>query len=254
MTSDAPDRPPAARLAAGVWCTSADRTTAAVLARAGFDWLCLDTQHGRCTQADLGELVPAAAVASTRVLVRVEANTDAAIGRALDAGASGVVVPMVDSVEQARSAAAACRYPPRGRRSWGPLALTLDQEPPSAGAADAATVCAVMVETPRALAEVERLADVDGVDALFVGPFDLSLALGTDLETLLQDHSPDAALPRVVRACRGAGITAGAFAGTPQRAAQLHRFGFTMVAVATDTGLLAGAARTAAADARALLG
>jgi len=112
-------------------------------------------------------------------------------------------------------------------------------------AANAGVFLAVMVETASALADVEAIAATPGVDAVFVGPFDLSLALGTDVTALLADGEPSAPLPRVVAACRAAGVRAGAYAGEPDRAARLLELGFDWVAVTTDHAAVAAGAQAA---------
>lgn len=210
---------------------------AAALA-AGLDWVCLDQQHGRW---DDGRVLAALDTLSSgppgdgRLLVRVRSLDDGLIGRALDAGAHGVVVPMVESVEQARAAVAAVRYPPAGRRSFG--AINAPHGAPSdTAAANAANLCAVMIETSAALDAVEQIASVPGVDLLFVGPFDLSLALGTDVDALLADAAGP--LRRVAVAAAAAGIRAGAYAGEPARALRLAQLGFTVVAATSDTDVV----------------
>ncbi len=98
--------------------------------------------------------------------------------------------------------------------------------------------CAVMVETALAIENLDAIAATPGLDMVFVGPFDLSLALGLDVDDLLTDRAQQAPLPTIVRACREAGILAGAYAGSPARAKVLSQQGFTWIAVATDTGVL----------------
>lgn len=220
---------------AGVWATLGDARTALALERAGFDWMGVDAQHGHFDDAAVRGLFALRHAPAVPVLVRVAANDPTLIGRALDAGADGVVVPLVQDAAQAEAAVAAAHYPPRGARSWGPL-------PGSRDAADAAAaprpLCAVMVETAPAVAGVRAIAAVPDLDMVFVGPFDLALALGRDVDELLADTSEDAPLPTIVRACREAGVLAGAYAGTPGRAAALRAQGFSWIAVTTDTGVL----------------
>ncbi|MBD3779289.1 MAG: hypothetical protein IE923_08500 [Micrococcales bacterium] len=228
--------------AVGLWSSLAHPATLRLLAAAAPDWLVLDAQHG--TWGD-GELVAVLPLLDTPVptWVRVADGRHASIGRALDAGADGVVVPMVDSPAQAAAAVRACRYPPHGARSWGPAAALVGRPVPSPAAADARVRCAVMVETAEALAAVDAIAATPGLDMVFVGPFDLALALGRTVDDLLADEDAGAPLPAVVAACRAAGVRAGAFGGDPDRAARLVALGFTDVVAATDAGLLAGAAR-----------
>jgi len=221
---------------------------ASLMARVGADWLALDAQHGLYDDAALIAAVPAADPVPVRV--RVAENNAALIGRALDAGASGVIVPMVQTAAQAAAAAAACRYAPRGIRSWGPLAAYRGETPVPPEQADAAVSCAVMVETADALADVEAIAAVAGVDEVFVGPFDLAIALGVSVSDLLADDRPGNPLTTVVDACRRAGTLAGAFAGSIEAARTLAARGFTSLAVAVDTQLIAAAGAATVTQAR----
>lgn len=233
---------------AGVWATLGDARTTLALERAGFDWVGVDAQHGHFDDAGLRDLFALRRGTAAPVLVRVAANDPTAIGRALDAGADGVIVPLVQDAEQAEAAVAAAHYPPRGARSWGPLPGSRDH------AGDAASMprplCAVMVETARAVAGVAELAATPDLDMVFVGPFDLALALGRDVDDMLADTAEDAPLPVIVRACRAAGVLPGAYAGSPERAAALRAQGFSWIAVTTDSGVLqlgSAAARAALA-------
>ncbi|MFD1715834.1 HpcH/HpaI aldolase/citrate lyase family protein [Amnibacterium flavum] len=221
-------------LTRGAWILGTDTGITAAIAASGFDWIVLDQQHGRLGDSEMISLLAATEGGVPR-WVRVRSLDDGLIGRALDAGAQGVVVPMVDSRAQAEQASRATRYPPRGARSWGPFAGGYSS-PGEAPHSD--MVCAVMIETAAALADVDSIAATAGVDMLFVGPFDLALALGVELDTLLLADGPDAPLHRIVDAAKRAGIKAGAFGGTPARAATLAALGFDTVAVASDTLLV----------------
>ncbi|WP_180357793.1 HpcH/HpaI aldolase/citrate lyase family protein [Streptomyces sp. NP160] len=227
-----------------VWSTLDDPRVLRLLLAARPGWVVLDAQHGAWTERTLTDVL---LTLETDVPVWVRLGDDRArgIGRALDAGASGVVVPLVESVEQAAAAAAACRYPPTGRRSFGPMQGLVGRTAPGTAEADAAVRCAVMVETAAGLERVSDIAAVPGVDAVFVGPNDLSLSLGTTLDALLADDDEGAPLPAVVAACRAAGVRAGAYGGDATRGRRLLELGFTDVVVATDTGLLSAAAAAA---------
>jgi 4-hydroxy-2-oxoheptanedioate aldolase len=241
----------AGRPSIGVWSGLAGTAGAMLLASSGFDWIGLDAQHGTWDDATLVDTLRALPSAPTEVVVRVGANDPAVIGRALDAGAAGIIVPLVGSVDEAAAAVAACRYPPLGQRSWGPLPALWGHQVPVTDQANADVTCAVMVESPQAVEQVEAIAAVEGVDMLFVGPFDLSLASGTTVDALLADNSPSSALAQVVGACTAAGIKAGAYAGTIERGRILAERGFTAVAIATDNGLLTAGAHAAIATWRA---
>jgi 4-hydroxy-2-oxoheptanedioate aldolase len=237
----------------GVWSGLGEPRGAAALFELGFDWVCLDTQHGRFDDETLGLTLSLVDQSRARAVVRVRANDAGLIGRALDAGASGVIVPMVGSPADAADAVNSAFYPPLGQRSWGPMAGGYGSESaaPSPEAANARTLCAVMIETRSALEQVEQIAATPGVGMLFVGPFDLALALGTTVDGLLADAArtlsggESAVLQRIVDAARSSGVTSGVFAGTPERARLFRDLGFGFIACATDALLLQSGASTA---------
>jgi 4-hydroxy-2-oxoheptanedioate aldolase len=177
------------------------------------------------------------------ILVRVRSLEAGLIGRALDAGANGVIVPMVSTAEQARAAVSASHYPPLGQRSWGPIFDTYEAGTTPSDR-NAAVMCAVMIETPAGLDNALDIAATPGIDMVFVGPFDLALALGVNVDVLLSDTTETGPLQRIVQACTTAGIIAGAFGGTPERAARLRRHGFTYLAAATDALVITRGARS----------
>jgi 4-hydroxy-2-oxoheptanedioate aldolase len=255
MTDATHDLPTPEPLHLGAWSNLGSTAAASIMAGIGADWLLLDAQHGLYDDRAIVDALAALAGPprpgrTSEVLVRVPANDDAWIGRALDAGASGVLVPMVEDEQEAARAARACRYPPRGRRSRGSWVEVWGTPVPSPRAADDAVTCAVMVETRHALDRVAAIAGTPGVDMVFVGPFDLSLALGVEHAALLADDSPDGPLRRVVAACRTAGVRAGAYAGSLEAARQLAGHGFTWIAVAADTVVLPAAAAALLREAR----
>ena len=236
----------------GAWSMLGTPAAASLMSRIGADWVVLDAQHGLFDDAGIIAGVPAAG--SAPVHVRVSANTPALIGRALDAGAAGVIVPMVQSAAEAAAAASACRYAPEGTRSWGPLAAYRGEPTVPPAEANARVSCAVMVETATAVADVAAIAATPGVDVVFVGPFDLSIALGVEVADLLADSTPGNPLDAIVSACRAAGTVAGAFAGGKDAADALLRRGFTWIAVAVDTQLITAAGTALVAAARTTAG
>ena len=139
----------------GAWCSIGSSYVAELLGSCGFDWICIDLQHGFAGLESLLPMIQAAAITQTPVLARVPRLDAGLIGRALDAGAAGVIVPMVNSAADAREAVRACRYPPDGVRSWGPARLTLADPAYTAQRANSQVQCLVMVET---LAAVRNLA------------------------------------------------------------------------------------------------
>jgi 4-hydroxy-2-oxoheptanedioate aldolase len=230
----------------GVWCSVGSPTLLALLARSGVDWVALDAQHGEFDRGALVEAGRTLTAAGSPFAVRVGRNDAGDIGLALDAGAATVVVPLVDTADEARLAVAATHYPPGGTRSWGPFAPLWGRDAPAP--AQASPQLAVMVESARGLANVDAIAAVPGVDLLFVGPFDLALSLGVPVDVLLEDSNGP--LRTVREAAEAAGIGVAAFAGTPERAEVMRARGIDCLAVATDASVVAAGAEALLARAR----
>jgi 4-hydroxy-2-oxoheptanedioate aldolase len=230
--------------------SSASAAHAEVIATAGFDAVIVDCQHGQVADGDLVALIRILDRDAVPAIVRVARGTPELIGRALDAGAAGVIVPMVSSVDEARAAVAATRYPPQGERSFGPLRAGLRRDY-SVDDENRDVVLAVMIETGAGLDAVDEIAALDGVDALFTGPADLGLSLGHPATLAPDAGSPhEAAIVAVAAAARGAGRAAW-IAGTS--VASLNRWrahGYDLVTVGSDIGMLVAASRAAAAEAR----
>ena len=226
----------------GAWCSIASSYVVEVLGSCGFDWICIDLQHGFAGLENLLPMVQAAAITQTPALVRVPRLDAGMIGRALDAGAAGVVVPMVNSAAQAQAAVAACRYPPDGIRSWGPARLMLADPEYSARRANAQVHCLVMVETLEAVRNLHEIAAVAGVTAVFVGPSDLAVDMGLTPRrgAIAGQHAE--ALAEIARTCREHGVPAGIFGGTSPAVTQYAELGYSIIAVATDAALIRGGA------------
>ena len=161
------------RRAIGAWLTVGSSFTAETMARAGLDCVVVDLQHGSVGWADLGAIIQAIDGAGSCAVVRVPWNDQPSIMRALDFGAAGVIVPMVSTPQEARSAADAVRYPPHGVRSFGPTRGYYVDDPNRIEPA-----CLVMIETKAGLENIAAIAATPGVDGLFVGAADLGLDLG----------------------------------------------------------------------------
>lgn len=222
----------------GLWLMGSDVDLARRLAGSGFDWITLDAQHGAIDRSALVALGRALGDVGTNFVVRVPGVEHSWIGASLDAGAAGVIIPSVTSVADARAAVRAAYYPPQGERSWGPFSPMWDAAAPDAGQANAQVQCAVMIETVGALESVEEIAAIDGVGLLFLGPVDLSLALGTSVEDLLADTSEDGPVPTILRAASRHGKGVAAFAGHPDGVSPIHALGIDRIAVATDIALV----------------
>jgi 4-hydroxy-2-oxoheptanedioate aldolase len=218
--------------------------TAEIMGIAGFDWLVLDLEHGAGNENLLPGQLQALKGTGVAALVRVEGIEPARILHALDAGADGVLVPRLRNPDEARECVEYCRYTgargvARYNRSWQ---WGLDQRPLSL--ADERVVCAVQIETAEALEAVDEIAAVDGVDLLFVGPSDLAHALG--LNCAPDDPRLLDRVAAVARAAAAHGVAAGMLVGTVEQARRYRDLGFTFLGCASDSGLLAAAARTTA--------
>ncbi|MDT7843326.1 HpcH/HpaI aldolase family protein [Streptomyces justiciae] len=236
----------------GYWCLLDAPVATERIARLGYDYVALDAQHGLFGYSGmLNNLLAVDCQGSTAVgMVRVEANDPAPIGRALDAGAAGVIVPLVDTAAQAADAVAAVRYPPHGRRSYGPMRSALRIGPNPADTHDA-TVVLAMIETAEGLANVAEICATPGLDGIYVGPSDLRIALGgaTSTDPALADTF-EAALVTVREAAAAAGIAAGIHNPDGSSAAKRLAEGFTFATVACDLVHLEQTARQHLTSAR----
>ncbi|WP_164207018.1 HpcH/HpaI aldolase family protein [[Micrococcus luteus] ATCC 49442] len=204
----------------------------------GFGWHCLDMQHGLWTEE---KILAAFAGQNTETLaVRLRSASYSDIGFALDAGATHVIVPMINTAEQAAAVAFAARYPPQGGRSWGPLTALTGSPVRSPAEANEQVHLTAMIETRHALANIEAILDTPGINSIFVGPFDLALDLGTDVDSLLRD--PGSPLRRIADACNSRGTKVGAYAGSAERATAFTALGYDWAVADSDTTLLAAGA------------
>ena len=207
----------------------------------GFDWLLVDLEHGWGGEADLRPQLQALSGGDAAPLVRVPRSERAVISRALDAGAHGVMVPRIDTADEARAAASYMRYPPGGVRgvassTRGSLFAAEEQREP---------LGIIQIESETAVANAREIAELDGVDVLFVGPSDLSAAMGVGVT----DPRVDAAYDAVVEAARGAGKAPGVFAkGRPVD--EFVERGFRFIAVGSDTSFLLAGMKASAPAAR----
>jgi 4-hydroxy-2-oxoheptanedioate aldolase len=224
------------RPAFGLWGSIPSALTAELAAASGYDYVCVDLQHGGADEERMVTMFTAIEARGAVPLARVLYNEPWQINRVLDLGAAGVIVPLVGSAADAKRAVSGCRYPPRGVRSYGPLRATLtigsaDPERLAAGA-----LCFVMVETRQGLENVEEIAATRGLDGIYIGPSDLSLGLGRE-----PGHGGDVleqAITRVREACAEAGIIAGMHCnGGGEEARTRAAAGFRLVTVGVDASL-----------------
>jgi 4-hydroxy-2-oxoheptanedioate aldolase len=217
----------------------------------GYDWLLVDLEHGAATEADLLGLLQAVEVGGSIPLVRPQSGERLRIGRALDMGARGIMVPRLDSADQAREAVTFLRYPPAGVRGVATRVRGAGLGVVSHGEIrrlNDRVVGIVQIESIGGLRDVDSIASIDGVDVLFVGPADLTHSLGIPGEF---DH-PDyrAALEAVVRACRAHGKAAGILVYDTAVVPGLLELGFTFVGIGSEGAFVAESARRFLASAR----
>jgi 4-hydroxy-2-oxoheptanedioate aldolase len=237
----------------GYWVVTDNPVGTERIGRLGYDYVVLDGQHGLLGYQGLLTGLLAVDAAGVTGLVRVESKDLTPIGRALDAGAAGIIVPLVNTAADAAAAVAASRYPPTGLRSYGPMRSGL-RIGPTPAEADAAVLVLVMIETAEGLANVEEIAATPGLDGLYVGPSDLALGIGGRAPN---DPSVaaefDVALDRILQACRANGIAAGIYTPSGTVAQQRIAAGFTFVTVANDLTHLEAAAQAHLASAQGRL-
>ena len=223
-----------------VWLSLGSTAVAELAADAGPDAVVFDLQHGLWQRQSLQDAIGIVR-ARTTPMARVADGSTTAIGEALDAGVLGVIVPLVETAEQATAAVAAAKYPPDGIRSGGGVRPLMDFKAYGVAANDAVLV-AVMIETAKGVENAAAIAAVPGVDLVFIGTGDLALSIGTFPE-FGPEH--EAAVEAVQQACRDAGTPCGAFTPHLAFAHDRRRQGFQAVVIAEDIGLVHGAAKTA---------
>lgn len=232
----------------GFWLAVPTIVSAEIAARQTVDYVCVDTQHGVSDYMTMVGMVQAIELAGNTPLVRVPWNEPGIIGKTLDAGAYGVIVPMVNTRAQAEALVQAARYAPDGSRSWGPLVASLRHPDNRQWAADHVAVIP-MIETAEALGNLDDILSVPGVDAIYVGPADLSLSLGLAPQSDHDEAVFNDALAAIVAGCRRHGVVPGMHA-TGALVERRREQGFRMITVTSDAlAMRAGfAAELAAAE------
>lgn len=236
----------AGETAYAAWLSLDAPRIAAALARDGWDAVVIDTQHGLAGQTHMIDAVALVAVAGVAPVVRVPIGSDAMVGLAPDVGALGVICPMINSGQEAAWFARACKYPPLGQRSWAPsqAVQVLGLAPADYLArANEFVLSFAMVETAQALKHIDAIASTPGIDAIFVGPNDLSVSLSEGAAADPARPDVQQALALIARKCAAHGVIPGIYANTPQLAAAYRKTGFRFIAVGSDAGYLAMGSR-----------
>jgi 2-keto-3-deoxy-L-rhamnonate aldolase RhmA len=234
----------------GTWLTMLDPTVPELLAGSGFDLLVADGEHGPVATSDLFQMVIATRAAQVPILYRVAANEPVRIMHALDAGASGVVIPQVRTVADVERAVAWCRYPPVGLRGIGPRRVS-DFGRKTAEymeSANSAVTCCIQIETREALAALDQLLEVPGVDTLLVGPNDLAASLGHTGQ--IGDPEVEDAIAHIAERAAVHGVPAGAWTQSTAVARRRREQGFRWITVNADYGFMVAAADAAVSELR----
>ncbi len=225
----------------GAWLSIPSAFSAEVMAHQNFDWLCIDMQHGLIDYQVAVSMLQAISTTQTTPFVRVPWNEPGIIGKMLDAGAYGVIIPMVNSREEAEAAVGACRYVPDGYRSYGPVRAAYYAGLDYASQANKEIACIPMIETTKALGQLDEILAVPGIDAVYVGPADLSLTMGLPPRMDHDDESFHQARLTIAEACRQRGITPGIHANATLAPKHVDA-GYRMITISSDVGSLAGGA------------
>jgi 4-hydroxy-2-oxoheptanedioate aldolase len=239
--------------ALNAWLTLEGAASATAVAAAGFDSVTLDLQHGASEPHDAARIFAGIETTDSIPLVRVRWNDPAELMRMLDVGARGIVCPMVGSRGEAEALVAACRYPPEGIRSYGPVHGALGAGREHVAKANELVLTFAMIETAEGFGNLDEIASTPGLDGLYVGPSDLSLGLGLDTFADLGDPRLLEALDAVVDAAKRHEIVAGVHAPSPERSAAMAERGFRFVTPAVDTSLIAHGASASLERTRSLL-
>ena len=233
------------------WLAIPSGFAAETMAQAGWDSVTVDLQHGVQDYMSMVQCFQAMQAHPVLPMVRVPWNEPGIVGKVLDAGAYGVICPMVNTVEEAKAFVSYCRYPPAGARSNGPIRAGIYGV--STGyqkTANEEVLCIPMIETAEAVANLEAILDVPGVDAVYIGPSDLGFSMG--LVPILDREEPEILkiYEKIVSETGKRGLAACVHCGSAAYAKRAIGMGFKLVTVNNDSGLLVTAARQAVAEAR----
>lgn len=234
----------------GSWIMSASPIIAEAMGHAGYDWLLVDMEHSPIDLAQATAIMQALSGTPSEVVLRVPWNDPVMVKRVMDAGARSIMFPFIQSVDEARAAVAATRYPPQGTRGVAAMhrASRFGTAPDYLARANDQVAVILQLETPEAVALMPEIAELDGVDAVFIGPGDLSGGMG--LLGQIGHADVQAALRSAAKAAKTAGLACGIVGADPASVRSYIDMGFSYVAIASDLGLLMGAAKSAASAVR----
>ncbi len=228
----------------GAWLTVNSAFSAEVMAHQGFDWLCIDIQHGAIDYSDAMHMLQAISTTDTVPFVRVPWNDPATIMKVLDAGSYGVVVPLVNNRSEAEAAVTACRYPPLGIRSYGPVRAAIYGGPNYSKWANDEIACIVMIETAKALEHLDEIMSTPGVDVAYVGPSDLAYAVDLDPRGDNDDPKHAETVQRIFETAKRHGVATGIHTSSVEYASRYLKMGFQMVTLSADRTFMSVKAAT----------
>jgi 4-hydroxy-2-oxoheptanedioate aldolase len=229
------------------WLAIPSAFSAEVMAHQGFDSLVVDMQHGVVDYQVAVTMLQAISTTPTVPMARVPWNDPARLMKILDAGVYGVICPMINTREEAETLVRHCKYPPRGHRSWGPVRASIYAGADYGDHANDDIVVMPMIETAEAMKNLDDILSVPGVDAVYVGPSDLSLALGCKPRLDQTDAPVVEAQQKIVEACKKHGVVAGIHNNTSAYALKMIAAGYQFVTLASDSRFLAQKAAEEAA-------
>ena len=229
------------------WLHIPSSWSAEIMAHAGWDSLTIDLQHGLADYQTAVTMLQAINTTSVVPLARSTWNDPAQIGRLLDAGAYGIICPMINSRAEAEAFVGACRYPPLGYRSLGPTRARLVAGADYGAKANEEILTLAMIETAEALANLEEILDVPGLDGVFVGPGDLGLSLTGQTGMDMSEPKLAAALARIAAVADERTRIAGIWVPDEESAREMAAAGYRLVTISADTRLLQAAAAAAVA-------
>jgi 4-hydroxy-2-oxoheptanedioate aldolase len=233
------------------WLAIPNGFSAETMAQCGFDSVTVDLQHGVQDYLSMVQCFQAMQAHPVTPMVRVPWNEPGIVGKVLDAGAYGVICPMISTPEQAKAFVSYCKYPPEGTRSNGPIRLVqYGVASTYQKTANAEILCLPMIETQEGVANLDAILDVPGISGVYVGPSDLGFSHG--LVPRLDREEPEmlAIFERIIAGCERRGLRAGIHCGSAAYAVRAIGMGFRLVTILNDVSLMALAARTAVAQIR----
>ena len=222
-------------IAVGGWLTVNSSLNAEIMANCGFDWLCVDMQHGLIDFGDAVPMIQAIATTDCVPLVRVPWNEPYQIMQVLDAGAYGVIIPLINNKADAEKAVASCKYPPAGKRSSGAARAAYSWGSDYKDFANDEVLCIVMIETQEALNNLDEILSTPGIDAAYIGPSDLAYAIGVEPTGDNQSKEHHDAIMKIFNACIKHNVMPGIHTHSLEFSQKYKEIGFKMIMLGAES-------------------